>query len=150
MINRLTRIHVSSFLLAVLSAGCGKALPPIVPVEGVVILEGKPLPNVEVRLIPMIDRGAECIARGVTDRDGRFILTCRGQPGAYACENHVLVREAEIPAHLKSENAQAALATYLQGLAGRPLPEQYASLADNPLTIHVTADKQEYQIKLLR
>jgi hypothetical protein len=135
---------------AFLASGCGKAPPPILPAAGIVLLEGRPLNNVEVRFIPTIDNGTSYIAKGVTDQQGRFTLTCNSQPGACAGENRVVVREAELPKHLKSEDAQAELAKYLQTLAGRPLPERYTNLVDNPLSVEVTAEQQEYKIELQR
>lgn len=136
-------------MAVVLFGGCGKAPPPpIVVADGIVRLDGRPLNNVEVRFIPSIDYGAECVAKGVTDKAGRFTLTCKGQPGACACENRVVIVEAALPSRLKGENAQAELARYLQTLGGRPLPQKYANLADNPLVINVTADQQEYPIEM--
>ncbi len=132
-------------------AGCGKTPPPpIVEVEGTVRLEGRPLYNVEVRFIPNIQYGAEYLAKGITDKEGRFKLTCKGKPGACAGENHVLVKETEIPARLKGENAQRELAIYLQSLGDRPLPPQYADLIDNPLVANVSADQKEYNFELTR
>src|SRR3974390_982259 len=123
----------------ILFAGCGTPPAPlIVDAEGIVFLEGKPLYNVEVRFIPVIDHGAEYVAKGVSDKSGRFTLTCKGQPGACAGENRVLVREAMLPARLKSERAQAELAQYLLSLGGRPLPEKYSNVPNNPLVVDVT------------
>jgi hypothetical protein len=144
--------HVRAALaIMVLAAGCGKtAPPPLVEVEGIVLLDGRPLPNVEVRFIPMIEHGAEYTAKGITDKTGRFTLTCKGKVGACACENRVLILEADLPAHLKGEHAQAELAHYLQSLPGRPLPAKYANLADNPLIANVTAEQKEHLLHLQR
>jgi hypothetical protein len=134
--------------VAALLVGCGKAPPQIVEVEGVVLLNGKPLQRAEVRFIPVTDHGPEYLATGVTDEVGRFRLTCDGRPGACAGENQVLVMESEIPAHLKGENAQAELARYFQKLGGRPLPPRYANLAESPLTADVSAGRKEYAFDL--
>jgi hypothetical protein len=131
--------------VAALSGGCAKEPPPlIVPAEGVVWLQGKPLKKVEVRFIPLIDHGPEYVATGVTDDKGRFTLTCNGQPGACAGENKVLILEAELPANLKGEDALAELAKYFEALGGRPLPTQYANLAESPLKVTVSAERKEY------
>jgi hypothetical protein len=144
----LTRVR-AAIMAVIFFGGCGKAPPPpIVEAEGIVRLDGRPLNNVEVRFIPSIDYGSEYVARGVTDKAGRFTLTCKGQPGACACENRVVIVEAALPGRLKGENAQAELARYLQSLGGRPLPQKYANLADNPLVVNVTAEQQEYPIEL--
>jgi hypothetical protein len=137
--------------LVILASGCAKAPPPlIVEVEGVVRLDGKPLNKAEVRFIPVIDLGPEYVATGVTDGAGRFKLTCKGQAGACACENHVLVVEANIPAHLQGEDAQVELAKYFRSLGGRPIPPKYGNLAESPLRATVKADQKEYGFELTR
>jgi hypothetical protein len=134
---------------AVLFAGCGKTPPPpIVEVEGVIRLDGKALNRAEVRFIPLIAFGPDYVAVGVTDAAGRFKLTCKGQPGACAGTNRVLVMESELPSELKSEEAQAELAKYFRSLGGRPLPPRYANLAESPLTADVTEGRREYNFDL--
>ncbi len=135
---------------ALLCVGCGKSAPPLLEVEGRVILDGKPLSNVEVRFIPALAQGSEFMAKGITDKDGKFQLTCKGKAGACVGENHVLITEAEIPTHLKSEKTQLALAQYLQSLGGRPLPEKYTDLANNPLVVNVNSEQTEYNLTLTR
>ena len=148
---RIARVALAGVGLLTLLAGCGKAPPPpIVEVEGVVRLAGKPLNRAEVRFIPLIDHGPEYIAVGVTDDAGRFKLTCKGQPGACACENLVLVTEAELPGRLKGEDAQLELARYLRSLGGRPIPEKYGDLTKSPLSANVTADQLQYDFELTR
>ena len=138
-------------VVAALVVGCGKAPPPqIVEVEGVIRLDGKPLKRAEVRFIPALDRGPEYLAVGVTDDAGQFRLTCNGRPGACVGANRVLVMESELPAALKSEDAQAELARYFQKLGGRPLPQRYANLAESPLTVTVSADRKDYSFDLNR
>ena len=75
-------IAVAAIATAIAS-GCASSRPAIVPVQGVLILDDKPVPNAEVQFVPM-ERGlgAEYIAFGTTDEQGRFTLLCNGQPGA--------------------------------------------------------------------
>ncbi len=114
-------------------------------------LEGKPLAKVEVRFIPTaVNLGAEYVAKGVTDEQGHFTLTCNGQSGACACDNRVLVMEAELPGRLKSENAQVELKAYFDKLGGRPLPPRYQNLADSPLVANVTTEQKSYAFELKR
>ena len=137
--------------LATLAAGCAKAPRPVlVEAEGTVRLDGKPLNRAEVRFIPLIDFGPEYVATGVTDEAGRFKLTCKGQPGACAGENRVLVLEAEVPARLLGEDAQVELAKYFRSLGGRPIPPRYGNLAESPLKANVKADQKEHQFNLTR
>jgi hypothetical protein len=136
--------------LAALGSGCSKPPPPIVPAEGIVRLDGKPLKRAEVRFLPAIGYGAEYVAVGVTDDNGRFKLTCKGLPGACACENYVLIGEAPLPPELRSESAQAELARYFQKLGGRPIPQKYSSLAENALTAAVAAGAKDFSFDLSR
>jgi hypothetical protein len=147
---RTTRRAVASAAMLAVAAGCQRELPPIVPAEGVVRLDGKPLSKAQVRFIPLIDHGPEYVATGVTDAAGRFQLTCNGQAGACAGENRVLVMEADIPARLQGEEAQLELAKYRKTLANRPIPPRYENLAESPLTANVTADQKEYPFDLAR
>lgn len=145
------RIGLAACVVVSLLAGCGKAPPPpIVAVEGVVRLDGKPLNKAQVRFIPMIDYGAEYVATAVTDETGHFTLICNGRPGACACENRVLVVESDIPKELQGENAQLELARYFRSLGGRPIPEKYADLTQSPLSITVTPDHGPYTLDLVR
>ncbi len=135
-------------LAAALFTGCSTPPPQIVEADGLVVLDGAPLANVEVRFVPKESPGAAYTARGTTDKAGRFALICKGQPGACAGENHVVIVEGEIPARLRSERAQAELAVYLDSLGGRPLPEKYTSLADNPLVVRVSEEQTHHKIEL--
>jgi hypothetical protein len=134
-----------------LALGCGKKPPPpIVPAEGVVRLDGKPLNKVAVRFIPQIDDGADYIASGVTDEAGHFQLTCKGKPGACACANQVVVAETDLPPELKGEKGHPFLDQYRKSLGGRPLPPRYTSLVESPLTADVKAGQTEYPLELNR
>jgi hypothetical protein len=137
-------------LAVVLAPGCGRKPPPIVEVEGRVTLYGKPLPKAEVRFYPVTSFGGEYIAVGETDDEGRYKLTCMGKPGACACENRVTVTEGPLPAELRgfSGEAQAAASRFRAGLKNRPIPPQYANLAQSPLKVQVSADKKEYNLDL--
>jgi hypothetical protein len=146
------RILLVVLAVVPLLAGCGGKAPPppIVIVEGVVRLDGKPLNKAQVRFIPLIDHGPEYVASGVTDESGRFKLTCKGQPGACACQNRVLVTEADIPPHLQGEAAQLELARYFQALGGRPIPLKYGDLTQSPLAIDVKPEQKDYALDLTR
>jgi hypothetical protein len=136
---------------AALVAGCGgKPAPPIVEVEGVVRVDGKPLNKAQVRFVPAVDYGPEYLATGVTDDAGRFALTCKGVPGACSGENRVVVTEADIPLRYQSEAAQAELARYLKTLNGRPIPPRFTNLANSPLTVTVEAGRKDYRLELTR
>ena len=134
-------------------AGCAKAPPEIVPVEGIVWLNGQPLPHAEVQFVPMAPGlGAEYVATGTTDENGRFTLTCRGRPGACACENRVVVNDASIPddARGMSRESQTRVSRYYAALKNRPIPAAYGTVAQTPLVVTVAAGKVEYRLELKR
>jgi len=139
-----------SVIAALVFAGCAEPPPPIIEAQGTVLLDGLPLKNVEIRFVPMIDNGMEFIAKGVTDKDGRFTMTCKGQSGACACGSQVVIREAEFPANLKSEHKQVELAEYIKSLGGRPLPQKYTNLVSSPLVVNVIPGQKEYLFNLTR
>jgi len=151
---------MTRFLLALLAppliallSGCAASRPAIVPVEGVLLLNGQPVPNAEVQFVPM-ERGlgAEYIATGTTDERGRFALVCLGQAGACACENRVTVTDAELPEAARggSAAAQSEMNRYYAAQKNRPIPPDYASAARTPLAVTVSAERGEYRLELKR
>lgn len=139
-------------LLALL-CGCQKAPPPLTPVEGVVTLRGKPLPNAEIMFIPMVPGfDARILSTAITDDQGRYRMMCGNQVGACVCEHRVTVAEGPIPEQFRgmSAAAQVGAGRYLAGLKNRPIPPQYGNFAQTPLTVTVTANQKEYPIELTR
>ena len=148
----MTRIASAVLFAAVclFAAGCGESAPDVVPASGTVTLNGKPLPKVQVKFIPQADVGAEFIATGVTDDQGRYTLTCNGEPGACEGENKVIIAEQEPPEELLSETKQKELAAYRRTLKNRPVPKAYGNLADTPLKKDVKAGQPTYDFDLKR
>jgi hypothetical protein len=147
---RNVRATVLAVVLIALASGCGKARPALLPVEGIIRLEGRPLRKVVVRFIPTSDASPARIAVGVTDESGRYTLTCNGKPGACAGANHVVVTEAELPPLPKDQRGHPQVGPYFESLGGRPLPRQYANLIDSPLTADVQAGRAQYDFDLTR
>ncbi len=147
---RIVRTAVIGAVCIAATLGCGKkGPPPIVPAEGVVHLDGKPLQKAAVRFIPQIDDGNDYIAVGVTDELGHFQLTCKGKPKRKrSCLNQVVVAETDLPPQLKGDKGHPYQALYFQSLGGRPLPQRYTSLIDSPLTADVKAGQTEYPLEL--
>jgi hypothetical protein len=129
-------------------AGCGPSAPSIVPVEGIVLLNGAPLAKAKVRFLPKIENQSKYFAQGVTDADGRYTLTCQGRPGACAVENTVIVEEEEIPTEFVHDRDKRE--EYVQSLRNRPIPDIYRSAIGTPIRVTVTADQKEYRIELKR
>jgi hypothetical protein len=140
-------------LVAVASAGCGKRLPPIVSVEGTVILDGKPLPKAAVEFMPVLeDFGAETVSAAVTDEKGHFVLVCRlnDQPGAVTGQHIVLVKEPPLPEKMRGVQDGRVIDRYRAELGNRPIPSQYSSVSRTPLRIDVKADGEPITITLNR
>jgi hypothetical protein len=113
-------------------------------------MDGQPLRKARVVFVPTTDYGPEYTAAGETDDAGRFTLTCRGKPGAPACECKVLVQETEPPEELQGASAKArrGLLEYTQQLGGRPIPARYGNAVDTPLAATVAAGKKDYAFDL--
>jgi hypothetical protein len=148
----MTRISFgATAALAVALTSCTAKPPPVVPVEGVVLLDGAPLPKVKVLFFPQakFDGASDYVATGVTDDQGRFKLTCHGKDGACACENIVAVMD-EIPEELTVTSARQRYYEYMASLKNRPVPEKLLSAATSPARVTVTADQKEYKIEFQR
>jgi hypothetical protein len=146
--------HTSIAILLALAflAGCAAPPPDIVPVEGIVLLDGAPLPKAKVRFLPQADNAPDSryLAQGVTDDEGRFSLLCQQKPGACVGENVVTVSEDEIPERLTPEGARAELQKYLAALKNRPIPAKYRNAGESPLTVLVSVNQKGYVINLNR
>lgn len=144
---------VGLLLAALLLPGCSQSPPAIIPVEGVVTLNGKPLPNALVQFVPMLQGfGAEYIATGTTDDAGRFKLACLGREGACAGENRVTVSDPPTPEEARGQSgeAQKAASRFKAALKNRPIPEQYTIPGLSPLRVTVTAETKNCELKLTR
>jgi hypothetical protein len=142
--------------LCLFLAGCGGRQPPAVTeVEGVLLLDGRPLPSAQLEFLPEQEGlGPEWIATGLTDKDGRFQLSLSFQqkPGAAVGSHRVVVRDAPPPADARGqdERSQERLNKYLDGLANRPIPAVYKAAGTTTARVEVKADQKAYEIKLKR
>jgi hypothetical protein len=151
MIRRIPGAAALAVALAL--TGCSKSPPALVPVEGVVTINGLPLPNATVKFVPMLqDFGGEYIATGITDDRGHYRLECLVGPGACACENRVTVAEGPLPEKARglSAEAQAEMTRDLESRKNRPIPPNYSTAAKTPLVITVGAGRSEYNLELNR
>jgi hypothetical protein len=131
--------------------GCNTQAPPeIVPAEGIVLLNGKPLAKAQVRFIPTMDVGPEFIATAITDEQGKFKLESNGQSGAAVGEHLVAVCESDPPQELLSESKQRELAVYLRSLQNRPIPPNYGSPVGSGLSATIAKDGAPIELKLKR
>jgi hypothetical protein len=141
-------MFVLTAALAISGCSGGEKAPVVDNAEGVILLDGEPLKRVEVSFI--LESEIRCVARGVSDDNGHFTLKIKDRPGAYAGENMVVIRETAVPDNVKKDPERGKVARYYESLGGRPLPEQYTSLVDNPLKVTVKAGQQIYNVVLTR
>jgi hypothetical protein len=73
-------------LAAAFTIGCGSARPPLVPVAGVVTLDGRPVSGGAVRVIPQNARAAT----GTIGPDGRFTLGTFAEADGCVVGTHVV------------------------------------------------------------
>jgi len=82
-------------MLALFASGCGSS--PRATVEGIVTIDGKPLPDVEVQFIPESDQGGGGVpASGYTDESGRYRIEASGSGGVSVGPNRICVNDARI------------------------------------------------------
>jgi hypothetical protein len=138
-------------VLIALAARSGKTAPTLVPVEGVIRIDGEPLKRVTVRFVPTTDDGADHVAFGETDERGRYTLLCKGQTGACVGENQVLIIEIPPPSSVpKDDRGHQLTGPYYKKLGGRPVPTKYANVVDSPLTADVQPGRTQYDFDLAR
>jgi hypothetical protein len=133
-------IQVGLMLALLTGAGCGERVPPLIEVEGVVLLDGNPLAGVLVEFVPDDAEGHRLpFSNGQTDDNGRYQLRCENdQPGAVLGPHKVTIRRPSVrPAPDAPPPA-----------AGPAIPLVYQSVLETPLTVEVRADQQGYLLSL--
>jgi hypothetical protein len=126
--------------LAIAGAGCSPSEPVLnESVEGVVKLNGVPVPKVRVEFVPQKGaEGGKLPGSGAyTDEKGRYRLVCDNQkPGAIIGKHNVVVLQGRTdPAN------------------GNPppsfvIPMNYTIASQTPLKVEVTADRHTYDLDL--
>ena len=137
------------FLVAFSVLGCSKTPPPLTPVEGTILLDGKPLPHATVQFWPITsDFGPELNSTGITDDQGHFTLTCtRGNaPGAVVGQHKVVIMEGPVPGEIRRN--QEKVVEFQNKLKNRPIPPIYGTFSDTTLTVEVTTGQKDYSLKL--
>lgn len=127
--GKLTRM--SLLAMAAACFGCGEPGPNIVPVRGVVLADGRPVPDAAVLFVP-VSGGRP--AEAVTDENGAFELTTleRGD-GALVGEHRVAVVAGEV--RESTVDGAGAEVSRTPTSAGRPRTEfaKYANAATSGL-----------------
>ncbi len=133
-------------------SGCGRQEgPPMAPVQGRVLLNGKPLAGAQVSFIR---QGAARFSLGKTDEQGRFILTTFDrEDGALIGENKVTVAQVQSSvAPPTRDSAEEYLAALREVDAGRGEPSavspKYASPETTDLVVQVVAGDNQFEFNL--
>lgn len=123
-------VGVTSLLACVgLLAGCGGG-PKVVPVSGVVLIDGQPLTKGSVQVMPAGHRAAA----GTLGPDGRFTLTTHAEGDGCVTGMHPV----RVVGH---ENVGA---TDLRWLA----PKKYATPEESNLTVRIDGPTKDLKIEL--
>lgn len=146
-------VAVAAAILVTLPAGCGRSPPPMVSAGGAVTIDDRPLAKVRLEFTPTFAGfGGELLAMAETGDDGRFHVSNGLGAGICAGTYKVTVHEMPPPAELQEYRADtpARQRAYYAGLANRPIPERYGSIATTPLEIEIDPKTTEYPIRLQR
>jgi len=133
--------------------GCGKRYPQQVEARGSVLLDGRPLPRVQIDLVPLFGGfGAEVMASGEADDEGLFTLSSGLGPKVCVGGYKVTVTELPVPPELMKYEAGAAakIAAHYKALPNRPVPEVYGSPAESPLELTIADGQEDYRLELVR
>lgn len=70
-------ILIVLFIMSGLLTGCGRKEPKLVPISGIVKINGMPASNIAVRFMPDGQKGSHGpSSMGITDEQGKFTLQC--------------------------------------------------------------------------
>jgi hypothetical protein len=155
MITVKLRVRILAFCSLALVLGCGHRPPPLAEVEGILLLDGQPLPSAHVEFVPELAHfGAEMNSTATTDESGKFRLLCNKQakPGAVVAKHWVVVTEVALPEQRRERERETPnnLDLPLAALANRPIPAEYGSVGTTPLRVDVTRAAQSYTLQMSR
>jgi hypothetical protein len=122
------------------SGGCGANGPELLPVSGVVTLDGQPVAEAAV-LFTAVAKGPA--ASATTDPQGRFQLMTVNRPGAVAGDYRVTVTKQEVKGvgDFGVVGPDGAQVTWL-------VPEKYSRPDASGLTATVGRDRQAFDFQL--
>lgn len=127
-------LAVAALIFAV---GCDRG-PPVVRVEGKVLLDGKPLAASDVGFSP-VGSGDVLAAGGRTRDDGTFVLSSRGArlgAGALLGEYIVTIRKIKDPP--EGEAYQSGIIEYI-------VPPRYGDTEKSPLRATVVSGRNVFE-----
>lgn len=118
MRNSIGRISVLMLLFLLVIAGCNRSpIPGLVPVQGVVLLDGAPVEGVSVMFSPQPESTSDRYATCDSAADGSFQLDTIGYKGALPGTYRVAITKTTFVPKVSLEEEDRLLKR------GRPVPE---------------------------
>jgi len=140
------RAHTGRFVsfaltaaVATFEAGCGEGGPPLVPVQGVVKFEGKPLENAELTFAPDPSNKDVTPGSAMTADDGSYKARYQSRFGLAEGKYKISIRKIEVKDDAKIPEAIKGDPTQMEmlGAVKQSLPDKYAKLDKTAFTIEV-------------
>lgn len=129
-------VAAAALVLSLSATGCGPSRPVVVPVAGIVTLDGKPLAGGFVRVVPAASRPAT----GVIGPDGRFTLGTFAAADGCVPGTHGLEVIGPLPA-----GGEAAAAVPAPTVT---VPARYRDAQTSGLTITIAGPTRDLTIPL--
>jgi hypothetical protein len=132
---------------ALAAAGCGSGGGPVLPVNGIVTLDGKPLDGATVTFYPE-GGGNRGFAR--TGTDGRFVITgMKGEEGLPPGQYKVTVSKLNVPTGGEIDDPTSpAIGAVTEADIKSDLPAIYSDPSKTILSYAVTGDGKPIEIQL--
>lgn len=135
-----------ALIAAAVAGGCGESDgPALVPVEGTVTFNDKPLEGATISFVPDATNASSTPGADLTGPDGSFKAMHRNRLGLAPGKYKVLVTKSEsdskkpIPEALQKDKFMAKMA----GLVKEEAPSLYADLKKTPLTLDVSSQGEK-------
>jgi len=137
---------VVSLGVSILATGCGDSNFNK-KVEGVVTLNGKPLPNVRVIFVPVVNEGALAVnSAGVTDGNGNFAMAADNKKkGAMIAKHKVVIVQGRTTSRSRDDEDE----TTTSNPSSEKLPAEYTDASRTPIEVDVTPNKHGYNFDLM-
>lgn len=131
-------------IVAMLLMGCGASAEPLIPVEGIITYQDRPLATGSISLLPDAARGNKTLHQptGIIDSAGNYRLFTTSEPGAPAGPYKVIIHATESTHDPKLAHP---------GMPRSLIPTKYSDPKTTPLSIEVRSDASptDYHLKLV-
>jgi hypothetical protein len=86
------KMRLTAAICLALLAGCGGPLPQLVPVEGMIVIDGQPAAEIAVQFLPdERDDAARPTSYAISDPHGHFTLATYDQARGAVCGSHTIL-----------------------------------------------------------